>query len=380
MGKELFGLIYVPLSNAQPGMKLAKSIPSSIGYFSLLKCGEVLTTPLIDKLREHGIDGVYVELAGSEDIEPSCIMQPEVRQEITNEFRRLYSDYLTRPCISYKAVESTRKIAETIVDHVLGREEYLVDIMEIKGYDNYTYSHSLNVGILSILMASEMGINRNRLEDIGLCALMHDIGKVDIPIQIINKNGPVTDSEFAIIKTHPEKGVERLRKCFNVSHEVLQGVQSHHEKMDGTGYPFGYKGTRIPMFGRILAVSDVYDALTSQRSYRSAWMPNQAIEYIVANADTQFDRDLVGQFMHIVCAYPAGTVVQLSDGSPAVVVKNFSENVLRPQVRLLESTELGKKGKEINLFEDREAFHLTVKSVLGDPNFSMPKSVAKMAQ
>lgn len=361
-------------------MKLAKSIPSSIGYFSLLKNGEVLTASLIDKLREHGIDGVYVELAGSEDIEPSCIMEPEVRQQITNEFRTLYTDYLTRPAISYKAVEATKKIAENIVDQVLGRDEYLVDIMEIKGYDSYTYSHSLNVGILSILLANEMGITRNRLEDIGLCALMHDIGKVDIPIQIINKNGPVTDSEFAIIKTHPEKGVERLRKCFNVSHEVLQGVQSHHEKVDGTGYPYGYKGTRIPMFGRILAVSDVYDALTSQRSYRGAWLPNQAIEYIVAKSDSQFDRDLVGNFMHIVCAYPAGTVVQLSDSSPAVVVKNFSENVLRPQVRLLESTELGPKGAEINLFEDREYFHLTVKAVLGDANFELTPGVAKIAQ
>jgi putative nucleotidyltransferase with HDIG domain len=373
-------LIYIPLNNAQPGMVLAKSIPSSIGYFSLLKCGEVLTAPLIDKLREHGIDGVYVEFEGSEDIEPACIMEPEVRQQITAEFRKLYTDYFNRPAISSKAVESTRKIAETIVDHVLSRDEYLVDIMEIKCYDNYTYSHSLNVGILSILLASEMGIDRNRLEDIGLCALMHDIGKVDIPIQIINKNGPVTDSEFAIIKTHPEKGVERLRKCYNVSHEVLQGVQSHHEKVDGTGYPYGYKGSRIPMFGRILAVSDVYDALTSQRSYRAAWLPNQAIEYIIANSDTQFDRDYVGHFMHIVCAYPAGTVVQLSDGSPAVVVRNFSENVLRPEVRLLESTELGKRGTEINLFEDREAFHLTVKSVLGDSSFKLPSSVTKMAQ
>lgn len=374
-------MIYVPLSSVQPGMKLAKSIPSSIGYFCLLKCGEVLTSPIIKKLGEHGIDGVYVEMEGSEDIEPACIMEPEVRHEITNEFRGLYTNYLTRPCVSYRAVESTRKIAETIVDNVLGREEYLIDIMEIKSYDDYTYSHSLNVGILSILLASEMGIDRNRLENLGLCALMHDIGKVDIPIQIINKNGPVTDTEFAIIKTHPEKGVERLRKCFNVSYEVLQGIQCHHEKFDGTGYPCGYEGTHIPMFGRVLAVADVYDALTSQRSYRKAWLPNEAIEYIVAKSDSQFDRDCVGQFMHIVCAYPAGSVIKLSDGSPAVVVHNFSENVLRPQVRLLDSTELGPKGTEINLLEDRAALHLTVKSVLGGPDgFQLPPNITKQMQ
>ena len=373
-------MIYVPLSNAQPGMRLAKSIPSSTGYFSLLKCGEVLTDPLIARLREHGIDGVYVEFAGSEDIEPFYVLEPKVRMEITNEFRELYRDYLTRPCVSYKAVEATRRIAESIVEQVLGRDDYLVDIMEIKSYDSYTYAHSLNVGILSILLASEMGITRNRLVDVGLCALMHDIGKVDIPIRIINKPGPVTDSEFDIIKTHPEKGVERLRKCYDISHEVLQGVQSHHEKYDGSGYPFGYQGTEIPVFGRVLSVADVYDALTSQRSYRTAWLPNQAIEYIVAKADTQFDRDFVEQFLHIVCAYPTGSVVQLSDGSRAIVVRNFAENVLRPKVRLLESGALGRKGEEINLLEDYDALHLTIKAVLGDPGFELNRGSGKMAQ
>lgn len=359
-------MIYIPISSARAGMTLAKSISSPNGMFALLQQGEELTDPIIKKLINHNIDGIYVEMYGSEDIEPKSIIDLDTKQRITNEIRDVYTKYYHQPYISHAAVEATRKIAVSIVDNVLDREEYLMNMMEIKGYDNYTYSHCLNVSVLSIMLASEMSISRNRLDDIALCALMHDIGKIDVPIEIIDKKGPVTDSEFSIIKTHPEKGVERLRKCYNVSREVLLGIQSHHEKVDGTGYPYGYKGTHIPIFGRILAVADVYDALTSHRSYRKAWLPNDAIEYIVAGSDAHFDQEIVQLFMHMVCAYPEGCIVKLSDESTAVVVKNCSQNVLRPTVRLLEDTPLGSRGTEINLLEDYGFNNITVKSILSE--------------
>lgn len=359
-------MIYIPISSARAGMTLAKSISSPNGMFALLQQGEELTDPIIKKLINHNIDGIYVEMYGSEDIEPKSIIDLDTKQRITNEIRDVYTKYYHQPYISHAAVEATRKIAVTIVDNVLDREEYLMNMMEIKGYDNYTYSHCLNVSVLSIMLASEMSVSRNRLDDIALCALMHDIGKIDVPIEIIDKKGPVTDSEFSIIKTHPEKGVERLRKCYNVSREVLLGIQSHHEKVDGTGYPYGYKGTHIPIFGRILAVADVYDALTSHRSYRKAWLPNDAIEYIVAGSDAHFDQEIVQLFMHMVCAYPEGCIVKLSDESTAVVVKNCSQNVLRPTVRLLEDTPLGLRGTEINLLEDYGFNNITVKSILSE--------------
>ncbi|NLH01164.1 MAG: hypothetical protein GX488_04560, partial [Clostridiales bacterium] len=173
--------------------------------------------------------------------------------------------------------------------------------------------------------------------------------------------------------------VERLRKCYTISREVLQGIQSHHEKVDGSGYPYGYSGKHIPFFGRVLAVSDVYDALTSNRSYRKAWLPNEAMEYIIAASDLHFDHDMVQVFMHLVCAYPSGTIVKLSDGSTALVIRNHSENVLRPKVRLIEDSPLGKKGTEIDLYEDIGSLSLTVKSVLGGnygDSFELPNSMA----
>ncbi len=370
-------MIYIPLSRVNPGMTLAKSVSSPSGLFALLQDGEILTDRYIKRLSACDIDGIYVEMEGTDDIEPKSIISPKQKLEMTNEFHSLYNNYFNQPYISNSNVKSTEKIAEKIVDSILNREEHLMDMIEIKSYDNYTYSHSLNVGILSAMLAEELGLTRNRLEDITLCALMHDIGKIDIPIEIINKNGAVTPEEFAVIKTHPLKGVERMRKCYNLSTEVLPGIQSHHEKIDGSGYPYGYTGTQIPLFGRILSIADVYDALTSQRSYRKAWHPKEAIEYIIANSDSQFDCELVRDFSHLISVYPTGALVKLSDGSTAVVVKNHTENIFRPCVRLLEASSLGEKGCEIDLFEDVQYLSITVSSVLGTSNsedFEIPVS------
>lgn len=344
-------------------MTLAQSVSSPNGLFSLLERGQVLTQPLLDKLKTHDIDGIYIECGGSEDVEPHGIFNSEARQKLASDFKSIYVDFYSNPFISPSAVDTTKKIAEAIVEAVLDREEFLQDVMEIKSYDDYTYCHSLNVCILSTLIASELCITRNRLEDLALCALMHDLGKIDIPIEIINKEGPVTAAEYEIIKTHPEKGVEHLRKCYNISHEVLQGILGHHERFDGSGYPYGTKGKSISLFARILSVADVYDALTSRRSYRKAWHPNEALEFIIAGADTQFDFDIVKVFMHLVCAYPTGTIVKLSDGTHALVVKNHPENVLRPKLRLVEDSPLGIKGTEIDLYGDYNYFHLTVISI-----------------
>ena len=357
-------MIYIPLSRARPGMTLAKSISAPAGLFALLQDGEVLSVKYINRLASCDVDGIYIEMDGTEDIVPKSIIDPKVKQEMTSEFRSLYINYLNRPFVSSSTVTSTKKMAGKIVDNILNCEEHLMDMMEMKSYDNYTYSHSMNVSILSAMLASEIGITRNRLEDLVLCALMHDIGKIDIPIEIINKKGAVTPSEFEIIKSHPLKGVERMRKCYNLSTEILPGIQSHHEKVDGSGYPYGYVGSQIPLFGRILAVADVYDALTSQRSYRKAWHPKEALEYIIASSDSQFDCELVNIFSHLICVYPTGTLVKLSDDTTAVVVKNHSENVFRPYIRILEPSSLGEKGYEIDLLEDSRYLHLTIASVL----------------
>ncbi|MEG1491777.1 MAG: HD-GYP domain-containing protein [Oscillospiraceae bacterium] len=373
-------MIYIPLTHARAGMTLAQDVMAPNGMLALIATGQVLSDRLIKRLELYDIDGLYIESSIGEDIEPASFVKPEERHKMLSDVRSIYTGFFNQPMLSSEVVGDTKDLAENLVETILDQDEFLLDVMEIKSYDNYTYSHSLNVSMLSVLIAKSLGFVRNRLTDIALCGLMHDIGKIDIPIQIINKNGPLEADEMELVRSHPELGVERMRKCFNISHEVLRGINCHHEKIDGTGYPYHYKGDSIPLFARILAVSDVYDALTSHRSYRRAWLPCEAIEYMLAAADTQFDHSLVQVFMHLVCAYPVGCIVRLSEGSLAIVAKNYSDNVLRPRVRLIENGPLGTKGTDIDLFEDSRYLGITVATTLGaagDTTSSLPDSIFK---
>ncbi len=358
-------MLYIPLAYVKPDMVLAQDIPAPNGLFFLLMKGQVLTAALIAKLYSYEIDGIYADSELAKDIEPGSLLDQSDRRRIMTDLRTAYLSITSQPYVSPEMAECTKALAADIVDKLLEREDILMDVIEIKSYDNYTYSHSMNVCILSILIGREYGLSLNRLTDVALCGLLHDIGKVDIPIEIIGKRGPLTNEEFEIVKAHPSLGVERLRKCFNISREVLEGIQCHHEKYDGTGYPYKYKGKRMPLFARILAVADVYDALTSQRSYRGSWMPCDAIEYIMAQAGIHFENDIVSSFLRIVCPYPAGTVVCLSEGSLAVVVKNHPENVLRPIVRLMEDGPLGNKQDDIDLLADKRYLEISITTMLG---------------
>ncbi|MEG1777958.1 MAG: HD-GYP domain-containing protein, partial [Angelakisella sp.] len=203
-----------------------------------------------------------------------------------------------------------------------------------------------------------------RLNELAVCGLMHDIGKVDVPVDIINKPAKLTDDEFAIIKQHPTNGVRRLRGKRICSPSVLLGIASHHEKYDGTGYPDGLVGERIPLYGRVLALADVFDALTSKRSYRDSWSPEQAIEYMMGLANTHFDFNLLNSFLSVIAAYPVGTILRLSNGYTCVVTHNTPGMTLRPSVKVLEPPMLA--GKDIDLSSDLDFLSVTVSKVIHD--------------
>ncbi len=168
----------------------------------------------------------------------------------------------------------------------------------------------------------------------------------------------MTPEEYDIVKKHPLTAVEQLKKKGYVSQSVLSGIESHHEKYDGTGYPYGLKGDQIPLYGKILAIADVYDALTSTRSYRRACFPNEAIEYVMGCADVHFDYEILKAFLKNIAAYPVGTFVSLSDGNIAVVVKNLQQNALRPIIRIIYPD--GTTSKNINLSYDLNYANITI--------------------
>ena len=187
--------------------------------------------------------------------------------------------------------------------------------------------------MLSTGIAIELHQSQGDIKEVILAALLHDIGKSNIDHEIIVKPGRLTDEEFDKIKQHPYIGYRKLKQTGGYSANVLSGVLFHQEKFDGSGYPTGLAGKKIPLIARILTVADVFDALTSNRPYRRPWSVAETEEYMLGGCGVHFDFDVTAAFLRSFNPYPVGTVVSLSDGRHGVVVKN-NTNVLRPDVRI----------------------------------------------
>jgi len=352
-------MVFVPIEQLRVGMVIAKSIESNgeISPIPLLAPGQILTERLINKLRSKNISGAYIDTAFSDDIMPGEIISSQVRQKALVEIKKVFDDITKYNKVSIENTRSISEIARELVIEVLSHDEVLIDFIDLQNYDDYTYRHSLSVAVFSISIGRKLGYNVDILTDIATSALLHDIGKTEIPIELINKPGRLTEEEYGIIKKHPEIAYDRLL-CKKLPDAVLKGILSHHERYNGTGYPNGLSGDEIPMYARILAVSDVYDALTTIRPYRKAWFPNEALEYILGCGGIYFDPRIVNEFLKIVVPYPAGTLVQLSNGCPAIVLKT-NENKLRPVVRMFNADD-DTHFCDVDLMNDKSYINVTI--------------------
>ena len=199
---------------------------------------------------------------------------------------------------------------------------------------------------------------------LGLGAIMHDIGKVFIDKKILNKPGKLTVEEFNVIKKHSELGYEYIRERFSLPAMSSRAVVDHHEKYDGSGYPNGRKKDDISVFGRIIAVSDVYDALSSERYYRPAVNPSESMEYIMSGSGTLFDPKIVELFLRKIAPYPVGTMVRLSNNWIAIVVENYEAVCLRPKVRVVKQDDKNVTPFDISLCEDSKYYNITIEGVV----------------
>lgn len=247
-----------------------------------------------------------------------------------------------------------------ILDNILENSGAAVNLINIKMFDDYTYTHSVNVATISLLIASKLGIDKKNLTELGIGALFHDIGKIRVPHKILNKNEKLSEEEFKIMKKHPEYVNEILKeqKGFSETGKVI--AMQHHEKFDGTGYPYGVAGKEINYFARIVAIADVYDALTTDRVYRKAMLPYEAIRMILSWSGTQFDPELVGRLLNIISLYPPGSYVQLNTGEIGVVKRSEYGNFLKPEILIIrdKSGKIFKTPKEVKLVEDSKRFIL----------------------
>lgn len=205
----------------------------------------------------------------------------------------------------------------------------------MKGYDEYTYTHSVNVCILITTLAKSMGYSEDQLLEIGFGGLLHDIGKMCIPENILNKPGMLTESEFATMKRHSMLGFELIKDKKDISDLSRKIIVQHHERMNGTGYPFGLKGNRIHEISSLASVADVYDALTSDRVYKQGWPPQKALALIYRGRNSDYPEQIVDLFTKHVGIYPVGSFVELASGEKAVVVYVDNNHVLDPKIKII---------------------------------------------
>ena len=336
----------------KPGMYV---VSHGLGTFDnpLVQVDKPILTPAhIDQYIPPEVDEVLVD--------PSIEVTPLTPEQQLQEFlahppasttlaeelpiaKKLYSDAL----VHVKSfIDDVRKgtdidcnkaspLVQNFIDSVFRNETAAVTLFKLRGFDEYTYTHSINVSILAVLLGKHLGLDKPTLLKLGLAGMYHDVGKAKIAEGILNKPGKLTEAEFLAMKTHPLEGYKILQNQPGLDPEILRAVAEHHERHDGTGYPRGLQGEGIARFSRIIAVVDVYDALTSRRVYKEAMAPGKALGMMYQLRDKDYPPNAIEHFIRCVGVYPVGSFVRLSGGEYGIVSSANPVRPTKPEVKVI---------------------------------------------
>jgi HD-GYP domain len=350
---------YVPTFCIREGMVLGKSLYGSNNEL-MLRDGTELTANYIRLITKLQYNGLYVQDSLSENIEIANMIDENVKNEAIKGIKKIFMSPGKDTKNFENRVKEINAIVTDIIEGILKNKDLMLNMIDLKVFDDYTFYHSTNVAILSLLIGVTLNLPKHTLYELCLSAFLHDIGKVFIPKEVLNKEGKLTDKEYDVMKGHTELGSKYVMKAFSIPERVCDGIIDHHEKFDGTGYPNKKKGHKISLFGRIIAVADVYDALTSDRVYRKGLPPSEAMEFIMGGAGLQFDPEIVQIFVKKVAPYPLGTCVELSNGMIGIVIANYEDCCLRPSVKVFQHNGVDVTPFVMNLKSDLQYTNVTI--------------------
>jgi putative nucleotidyltransferase with HDIG domain len=397
----------ISVRDLRPGMFVEELCGSWMDH-PFWRSAFLLTDPAdLKSIRECGIQDVWIDNARGLDVERAVVIASETAEQQKDESMLAAAargDVLAASRVTFEAELSRARQIQThakqavtsmfqearmgraipageaaaLVDEISGsvlrNPSALLSIVRLKNKDDYTYLHSVAVCALMVALGRQMGLEGEALRSVGGAGLLHDIGKMAIADEVLNKPGRLTDSEFDLVKTHPERGWEILQASEISDATVLDVCRHHHERVDGTGYPDRIQGEPLTLFARMGAVCDVYDAVTSDRAYKKGWEAAEAIRKM-AEWKGHFDERVFQKFVKVVGIYPTGTLVRLASGRLGVVTDQNRSNLLMPMVKVffsarhkepirLESLDLSQSDDRIENMEDTAQWGFDLKKII----------------
>ena len=347
---------YLPTSRLTAGMALGQDIYDGAGRLLLAK-HLLLNEEYISSLEFLGFPGIYIDDEFTRGIEIQEILKPEVRSQALKMVHDLFTCDSNQKEIPVNEVKLKMTIMAVVQD-IMDNGDVMCNMMDIRNYDDYMYYHSINVGVLSVMLGAWYGLNRKELNQLATAGMLHDIGKKFIAPNIINGAWPLEGEERETWKRHPKLGADFLKNTYNFPSVVYTSILEHHEWYNGEGYPLAKEKDDIILYARMIKIVDCYDALLSNRPSRTAVTQLEAMEYLMAMSGVEFDPVLIGIFVRKIAVYPVGCEVELSNGTHAIVVENFRDFTMRPLVKVIES------GEMLNLRDDSEGRSITIGRII----------------
>ncbi|MBQ8699822.1 MAG: HD-GYP domain-containing protein [Schwartzia sp.] len=326
-------MLSIPVKKLREGMVVAQSVYSKAGAAFLVK-GKPLTAQYIKSLEKIGIPSLSVTSTDPRFniLPPEDVVEEKTRLDAIQKVHDVFKDISEKKEMDPVGLTA---VADKLISDIFARHENLIQLTDIRLYDAYTFAHSVNVAVLSAMLGKVEGISEADMRILVLGGLLHDLGKIKVPIQVLNKTGKLTAQEFEAIKAHPTEGFRRIHEFGKMlpKWEILAIIAAqHHEHMDGSGYPKGLRGDQLHRFAKIVAIADVYDALTSERPYKKAYTPSVAYGIMRTNTG-HLEPELLEHFFDNVALYPIGAVLKTFYGYGIVTKCEFG-HTRTPTIRV----------------------------------------------